>query len=171
MVIDFYKNPFILLFMNLTSGQYKFNVAGVAAGTENAYSAGSFSSWTSVVRVLAKRGFNRFEAEAILRSKITRWCRDEANIDTFDMAPANTLSKYLDKHDITPGCKEVNGLVVGTFNGSVEGCPNLDLELNKDGVPCQRGTMPGNYDPNKTILVPLGTPLCLDPTSETYWSA
>lgn len=155
--------------MNLTFGQYKFNVAGVAAGTRTAYSAGAFSSWTSVVRLLAKRGFNRYEAEAILRSKITRWCRDEFGSER-GLQFASTLGKYLDKYNVTPGCKEVNELVMGTFNGSIGNAPDLNLELNEEGVPCQRGTMPGNYDPNKTILVPLGTPLSLDPTSETYWS-
>jgi hypothetical protein len=57
-----------------------------------------------------------------------------------------------------------------TFNGSIGNAPDLKLELNADGVPCHRGTMPGNYDPKKTILVPVGTPLACDPTSETYWS-
>jgi hypothetical protein len=151
--------------MNLTVGQYKFNPKTVARETEGAYSAGSFTSWVMVARVLAKRGFNRYEAEAILRSKITRWCRGNKH-----PAPSTDLSKYLDENNVTPGCKEVVSLVMGTFDGSVEGCPDLKLELNDKGVPCTRGTMPGNYDPKKTILVPLGTPLCCDPTSETYWS-
>lgn len=155
--------------MNLTAGQYKFNPKSLAADTKDAYSADSFSSWVSVARLLAKRGFNRFEAEAILRSKLTRWCRDEFGSNR-GLQFASTLDKYLTKYKVTPGCKEVNELVMGTFNGSIGNAPDLKLELNGQGVPCQRGTMPGNYHPNKTILVPLGTPLACDPTSETYWS-
>jgi len=168
-VIDFYKISATLISMNLTAGQYRFNVKNLAKETSDAYSTGAFANWEGVVRVLAQRGFNRFEAEAILRSKITRWCRNEAGVDTFDMAPTNSLTKYLDKYNVVPECKEVNSLVMGTFDGSVEGCPDLKLELNKEGIPCQRGTMPGNYHPNKTILVALGTPSSCDPTTEQYW--
>lgn len=148
---------------------YNFDPVRLAEDTSNAYSAGCYTSWTSCARVLAKRGFNVFEAEAILRSKITRWARDMWNKPGTPTSGA--LEAYLDKYNVVPGCKEVNDLVMGTFDGSCEdiGCPNLHLERNDKGIPCRRGTMPGN--PNGgTILVPLGTPLCCDPTSETYWS-
>ena len=148
--------------MKLTSGQYRFNVKNMARDTSDAYSAYSFNSWVGVVRILAVRGFNVWEAEAILRSKTTRWCRD-AYAKTFPAAN-NTLSKYLDSNNITPRSKEVNELVMEIFGREYK------LELNKEGVPCRRGTMPGNYHPNKTILVPVGTPCSCDPTSETYWS-
>lgn len=149
--------------MNLTVGQYKFNPKTlIREVAEDVYSAGSFNSWVAVARVLAKRGFNSWEAEAILRFKLTRWCRD-VYAKSFP-APSTTLAKYLDNNNITPGCKEVNDLVMSTFG------KEQNLELNKDGVPCRRGTMPGNYDPKKTILVPLGTPRSCDPTQELYWS-
>lgn len=149
--------------MKLTSGQYRFNVKNMARDTSDAYSADSFTSWEGVVRILAIRGFNSWEAEAILRSKTTRWCRD-AFAKTFPAANS-TLAKYLDSNSMTPRCKEVNELVMNTFGEEHK------LELNEEGVPCRRGTMPGNYHPNKTILVPVGTSLINDPTSETYWSA
>ena len=162
--LDFYKNITTLTSMNLTANQYRFNVRKLAGETTDAYSYSSFSVWKSVVAVFAKRGFNSWEAEAIIRSKHLRWAADcrksqDGHANHLDVA------RYLDKYDIAPGNKEVNGLVMQTF-GEEHG-----LELNSEGVPCRRGTMPGNYDPNKTILVPLGTPLCLDPTSETYWSS
>jgi hypothetical protein len=148
--------------MNLTANSYKFNPVALARETADAYSADSFNSWPAVARVLATRGFNRYEAEAILRSKLTRWCRD-CFAKTFP-ASSTTLGKYLDKNNITPGCTEVNGLVMSTFSDE------LKLELDESGRPCTRGTMPGNYHPNKTILVPLGTPDSCNPQTETYWS-
>lgn len=145
--------------MNL---RYKFDPVKMAKDTANAYSAGAYTSWTSVCRLLAVRGFNEWEAEAILRSKWTRWARDLWESPSKPTATA--LANYLDKHKIKPRGKAVSGLVMEAFGEEYK------LELNEDGVPCTRGTMPGNYHPNKTILVPLGTPLCCDPTSETYWS-
>ena len=141
-----------------------FNVIKMASDTGDAYSAGSYASWVAVVRLLDTRGFNRYEAEAILRSKVTRWARDCFGEGDGKANTSNTLAKYLDSNNITPRSKEVNELVMETFGKEYK------LELNKEGVPCRRGTMPGNYHPNKTILVPVGTPRSCDPTSELYWS-
>lgn len=140
------------------NNSYRFNPAEMATQTEDAYSAGSYNSWEQVCRVLAKRGFNAWEAEAILRSKWTRWCRDE--FQTGAKANSKHLEKFLDKYGYKPGHAEVNELVLGTFD---------DLEANEKGVPCRRGTMPGNPKAG-SVLVPVGTPLSCDPTSETYWS-
>lgn len=141
-----------------------FNVRKMAFDTGGGTAAGFYASWVAVVRLLDTRGFNRYEAEAILRSKVTRWARDCFGEGAGKANTSNTLAKYLDKNNIKPRCKYVNELVFETFKDE------LKLELNKEGVPCTRGTMPGNYDPKKTILVALGTPLSCDPTSETYWS-
>lgn len=149
--------------MNLTKNQYKFDPKRLANETSDAYSADSFNSWVEVARVLARCGFNVWEAEAILRSKWTRWCRDEFGEGDGKPNTANTLVKYLIKYNFKPGCKDVVELVMDTFG------EEHNLELNEDGVPCRRGSMPGNPT-GGTILVPLGTPLCCDPTSETYWS-
>mgnify|MGYP000965410977 CR=1 FL=1 len=148
--------------LRLTKGMWNFNPRKLANETRDAYSANRFTSWERCAMELAKRGFNVFEAEAILRSKHTRWCRDEYH-EGNGPATSGCLSKYLDAHQIGPRCKEVNDLVMGTFGVKYK------LELNEKGIPCHRGTMPGNYDPKKTILVPLGTPACCDPTTETYW--
>lgn len=142
--------------------RHKFDPVKMAKDTQNAYSASCYTSWVSVCRLLASRGFNSWEAEAILRSKITRWARD---MWTKKGKPTSgALENYLDTYAVKPHCKEVNELVMETFGDE------YDLELNEHGQPCQRGTMPGNPK-GGTILVPLGTPLINDPTSETYWCA
>lgn len=142
--------------------RYKFDPKKMAEDTSDAYSAGRYTSWTACARLLAERGFNSWEAEAILRSKITRWARD---MWTKRSTPTSgALANYLDTYSITPGCAEVNELVYEIFKDEHK------LELNEKGQPCRRGTMPGNPG-GGTILVPLGTPRINDPTSELYWSA
>ena len=142
---------------------YNFDPKKLANETKDAYSAPMFNSWANVVRILAKRGFNRFEAEAILRSKITRWCRNTFDTNSGKKASSTCLSKYLDCNEITPGCEEVNVLVMDTFG------EKYDLELNDRGQPCRRGRMPGNPEAG-TTLVPLGTSACCNPHTEQYWS-
>ncbi len=141
---------------------YKFNPNQLAKETSDAYSAASYTSWNSVCLLLAQRGFNRWEAEAILRSKWTRWARDMW--DKPSKPTSSALAAYLDMYGLVPGHPKVNELVMDTFG--VE----LNLELNEHGRPCRRGSMPGN-PAGVTVLVPLGTPPICDPTSETYWSA
>lgn len=142
--------------------RYKFDPKTLANETSDAYSAGSYNSWSRVALVLAQRGFNRFEAEAILRSKLTRWARDGFGTGRGRQS-SGCLAKYLDKYNVTPGCAEVNDLVMGTFG------EELGLKLNDEGVPCREGTMPGNPGAGK-VLVPLGTPACCSPLTELYWS-
>lgn len=140
---------------------YKFDPKELAEKTENAYSAGGYTSWTACARLLAERGFNVFEAEAILRSKITRLARDmwpKSGTPT-----SGALANYLDTYNVKPGCAEANELVYEIFKDE------LKLELNDKGEPCRRGSMPGNPT-GGTILVPLGTPASCDPTTELYWT-
>jgi hypothetical protein len=130
-----------------------FDPVVLAADTADAYSS---KGWTALCRLLEKRGFNRFEAESILRSKHTRWAQTELpRQDT-----STSFGRYLDRNNIVPGCKEVNALVLGTFS---------QFEANAEGVPCERGTMPGNPEAGET-LVPVGTPACCNPHREQYWS-
>lgn len=141
--------------------RYKFDPVKLAKNTSDAYSADGYTSWPACARLLAERGFNEWEAEAILRSKHMRWARDMWNKKT--MPTSGALAAYLDNTGIVPGCSEVVELVMGTFG------KEYNLELNDCGQPCRRGSMPGN-PAGGTILVPIGTPLSCDPTSETYWS-
>ena len=120
------------------------------------------TSWKSVVKVLADAGFNRWEAEAILNSNIVSDAR-KAFVFTKDTqrAVSSCLSGYLEVNGIKPQCKLVNELVMARFG------KELALELNEEGIPCERGNPPGN--PTASILVPLGTPHCCNPLHEAYW--
>lgn len=155
-VLDFNKKSATVFSMN---PNYRFNPAQMAKDTSDAYSADGYTSWNSVCLLLAQRGFNSYEAEAILRSKWTRWARDAWNKKTKPTATA--LANFLDNGNITPRCSQVNELVMETFGDE------LGLEANEQGVPCQRGNVVVG---NATILVPLGTPNCCNPCTETYWS-
>ena len=137
-----------------------FNVKNMANETANLPATKLYNSWSNVVRMLDNVNFNDWEAEAILRSKHPIM----ATCGMTKLASATVLETYLKDVGITHRSKKVNELVMKAFG------KGYNLELNDEGVPCRRGTMPGNYHPNKTILVPVGTPLCCDPTSETYWS-
>lgn len=140
---------------------YLFNPVHVIAETEKLPVATKFNSWRNVVRFLAERKFNRFEAEAILTSDLPAMA-----VKAWKKAGKPTsgaLANILDGYGYEPGSTIVNKLVMNKF------AEEYGLELNEHGVPCRRGTMPGNPQ-GGTILVPLGTPLCCDPTSETYWS-
>jgi hypothetical protein len=144
---------------------YRFDVKRMADDTKDApecwgYATMVYNSWNSVVRVLAELRFNSYEAEAILKSNLL----DKASAMVKGTKLSSTvLRNYLEMNDIKPGCKLVNKLVMKEFGKSER------LELNEDGVPCHRGTMPGNPGAG-SILVPVGTPSCCDPTTEQYWS-
>jgi hypothetical protein len=139
---------------------YKFNPSTLAEETGNAYSADRYNSWKSLATLLADRNFNAWEAEAILRSKWTRWAADKFH--TGSRKPSSScLGKYLDHYGYTTRHPEVNRLVLETFD---------ELVADENGVPCREGTMPGNPEGGR-IKVPVGTPLSCDPTSETYWSS
>jgi hypothetical protein len=137
-----------------------FNVKNMVNGTSDCAAAKLYNSWRTVVALLDKMGFNEYEAEALLHSKHVRWAAKPKVMNS-----STVLRTYLEKNGILHRSKTVNALVMDKFAVSDK------LELNDEGVPCHRGTMPGNYHPNKTILVPIGTPRSCDPTSETYWSA
>jgi hypothetical protein len=116
--------------------------------------ADMFNSLPRVARELSKHGYNIVEAEAFLRSSFAE------KAVMFYGRSSGDLLKYLNEEGFTPGSSILNALTLAD---------NPNLELNADGVVCRRGTMPGNPAAG-TVLVPVGTPLCCDPTSETYWS-
>lgn len=120
-----------------------------------------FKSWGRVVNSLTKAGYNNYEIEAIARDY---YILKSAAGSSVGGAPFTALVKWLEFFGVTPRSTAVNNMIMKEFGKRDK------LELNEAGVPCHRGTMPGNYHPNKTILVPVGTPLSCDPTSETYWS-
>ena len=135
-----------------------FNVDSMVKKTEDAYSADSFNSWKSVVSLLDKMGYNYVEAEAILRSEWTRWCRDEFGEGVGKPNTSGCLKKYLTKYGCLPKTKKVNDLVLETFP---------ELVLNERGVVCKKCNSACDGTP---LLVPVGTPMSCDPSTETYWS-
>jgi hypothetical protein len=126
--------------------------------TEESYSASSFNSWKAVVSLLDRMGYNTFEAEAILCSKWTRWCRDQFGEGCGKPNTSGCLKKYLEKMGYFPQSKEVNSLVLEHFPEYV---------VNEQGIPCKkcRSACDG-----VELLVPLGTPACCDPSQEVYWT-
>lgn len=121
-----------------------------------------FKSWGRTVNALERAHYNSYEIEAVANTpKILIF----AAADYPNGAPFTALLNYLTNCGYIHGSAKINKLIMKVF-GKRDG-----LELNKEGKVCRRGTMPGNYHPNRTILVPVGTPACCDPTSETYWSA
>ena len=131
----------------------------IASQTSNLPVAKLFKSWGRVCNSLTKAGYNTYEIHALALS--TRWLTRNIKVNP---APYTALLNFLKLNGYTPRCDFLNGMVMEHFGKKDK------LELNEKGQVCRRGTMPGNYHPNKTILVPVGTPLSCDPTSETYWS-
>lgn len=66
----------------------------LAERTEDAWSWGRYRSWAACARLLLARGYSDREAEAILRSKWTRWAADRAERD--DGATSVHLMNLLD---------------------------------------------------------------------------
>lgn len=76
----------------------KFDAAALAAATSDAYSAAAFghAEWLAATEMLADRGYTAGQAETVLRSKATRWCRDAYS--TEDEGKAEYLRRFLDEH-------------------------------------------------------------------------
>ena len=56
----------------------------VAAACNDAYSADAYRSWPAVAQRLLDRGYTARQAEAIMRSKWTRWARDAVDYPVRD---------------------------------------------------------------------------------------
>jgi|SRR5215467_7617140 len=94
----------------------------VAEVTADAYSWDEYNEagWRSCCRMLAKRGYNALEIEAIMRSKWTRWAVDHA---TFHVKRADgrhnsaDLARFIDDTypNVARRAEEVRSLVIGTF--------------------------------------------------------
>jgi hypothetical protein len=69
----------------------------LAEKTKDAYSAYAFEAdneWSKAAQMLLDREYSEIEAERILRSKFTRWCRD--SFSAHDEGKAEYLAKFLD---------------------------------------------------------------------------
>lgn len=74
----------------------KTQVAVLAKRTADAYSVDRYASWAAIARALLQRGFTPIAAEAILRSKLTRWAADMSTAP-HGRVPASDLLSYLDR--------------------------------------------------------------------------
>jgi hypothetical protein len=120
-----------------------------------------FKSWGRTVNALEKAYYNSYEIEAIANNSYLL----NAVCAPYDYkAPYTALVNYLKANDMGHKSKKMYAMIFKAFGKRDK------LELNEEGIPCHRGTMPGNYHPDRTILVPVGTPRSCDATSELYWS-
>ena len=73
----------------------------LAKVTQTAYSFSAYgeAEWLKTAKMLRARGFTLEEVEAVLRSKLTRWCRDMFSKN--DEGKAIYLEQYLDHYKYT----------------------------------------------------------------------
>lgn len=91
----------------------------VADKTADAYSFDRYSTWRGCAWLLALRGYNARQIEAILRSKWMRWAADRFN--RHDRIPARAIIEFIDDavkaRSADAIAREVEELVAGTFEG------------------------------------------------------
>lgn len=84
--------------MSLTKAQaLRAQAVGLARRTKDAYSVSRYASWTAITKALLHHGYTPLAAEAILRSKITRWAADASSAD-HGRATARDLMIYLKRY-------------------------------------------------------------------------
>ena len=98
----------------------KTRAAALAAHTADAYSFDNYGEqrWLASARMLLRRGYTGQEAEAILRSKWTRWAADMASDRKgwrYGRTSSADLARCLDTMDPAQRAAEVAELVAGTF--------------------------------------------------------
>jgi hypothetical protein len=84
------------------------------------YSADRYRSWPAVAEALLREGFTPREAEAIMRSKHTRWAADADDAHRYGYHPGRIIVDYLwrgrtDSAGVEYLAGEVLELVEGTF--------------------------------------------------------
>lgn len=91
-------------------------IVALSGRLSDAYSYDRYGSkgWTACVRLLAKRGYDAREIEAIMRSKWTRWAGDMSN-KPYGKCNSADLARFLDKGQGI-SASEVADLVRETFD-------------------------------------------------------
>jgi hypothetical protein len=74
----------------------KAQVTALAKRTKDAWSVRYYASWAAVAKALLQRSYTPIAAEAILRSKLTRWAAD-TSAAPYGRVPARELLNYLDR--------------------------------------------------------------------------
>lgn len=99
-----------------TNVEYEMQAEGydavvLCARTEDAYSAVDFKDgeWLEACYMLLKRDYSMAQAEGILRSKWTRWCRDSYSEE--GEGRAKYLAQFLDDPKNNCTIREVNSFV------------------------------------------------------------
>lgn len=87
----------------------------VAEACEDAYSVDRYTSWPAVARALLMLGMTEREAEAVMRSKITRRAADRSEAP-YGQASGLDVARYLDM-PAERLATEVRELVQETFSG------------------------------------------------------
>jgi hypothetical protein len=86
--------------------------AAIAEQTADSFSFDRYRNWKAVAAMLLARGLNEREAEAVLRSKWTRWAADAAN-KKYGRACAEDLETFMNK---MKDCdKQIKSLTLETF--------------------------------------------------------
>lgn len=83
----------------MSKATFKFDPVEMATRTSDAYNAPFYASWTACARLLASRGYDAKQAEAILRSKWMRFARDDCR---HHLPTSGSLARWLDKMGYTP---------------------------------------------------------------------
>ena len=86
----------------------------IAEKCADAYSADRYASWLAVAKMLAKRGLNAGEIEAVMRSKWTRWAGD-SSAHGYGRVTAKDLAHYVDNIGFLTQA-EIDQLVRETFD-------------------------------------------------------
>lgn len=81
---------------------------------QGGYSADRYRDWAGVARMLLRRGYTDQEAEAIMRSKWTRWAADMSG-QAYGRVTTSALAKFLDDPKQKCTKEEVVKMTVETF--------------------------------------------------------
>ncbi len=100
--------------MKLTALEKATTAKALAEETKDAYSFNRYKNWEHTALTLLKKGYNKAEAEAILRSKWMRWAADSHSAK-YGSAPAKAIVTFLESMSLSERKKEVAKLVAGTF--------------------------------------------------------
>ena len=87
----------------------------LAERAKDAYSADRYHSWASVAEALLRRGYTEEQAEAIMRSKWTRWAGDVWDGGQYGKLPARAVLAFLDDPRNGATIENVNRLVAGAI--------------------------------------------------------
>lgn len=91
--------------------------SALAARTNDAYSFDAYGpdGWTNAAMMLLDRGYTEREAEAILRSKWTRWAGDVSPTGSYGAFNGTDLAMFLDDRRNRCTAEAVSVLVAETF--------------------------------------------------------